>query len=161
MGAVIAYEAAAAAERAHLHPAALIVTGEVAPHFTVLKKESRGMDKPAFLQLIRDYAGMDSALLEDPAFMRYYYPIVRGDFTFYESYAPAGAQKLHCPICVISGDTDPHIVPEQVRAWQAYSACRTDFFTVDGGHFFVFEQAEATCRILNQYLDRMDSHDEG
>lgn len=159
MGAVLAFETAAAAQRHGIVPYALIVSGETAPKDTVLKKESRNMNEQEFIELLRDYAGMDIDLLENKEFMKYYYPIVRGDFIFYESYVPDEPFQLQCPICVINGREDKHISMERIEDWKYYSSVKTDCILTEGGHFFSFERPEEICGIINEYLSKGINHE--
>jgi len=71
-------------------------------------------------------------------------PLMRGDFTLFDTYEhqhEATEQPLSCPITVFYGAKDTRITKTHVEGWQAMTSGEFGVFEIPGSHLFVYEPA--------------------
>ena len=64
-------------------------------------------------------------------------PILRADFTMYETYTYSQDEPFNCPITAFGGSDDPMAHPYEIDAWgeQTTAPFTSHFFS--GDHFFI------------------------
>ncbi|WP_236792413.1 thioesterase II family protein [Amycolatopsis sp. GM8] len=153
-GALLAYEAARVlTARGRPGPVQLFVSGEGAPGW-------RG-DSPAlvhqlpdedFLAAIRARGGLDEDLLGNSELVELVLPVLRADFTWYETYQPTAAPLLSCPITAYGGNADDLVDRTALRQWAEHTSARFETHFVDGDHFAAWRSPETIAASLGLVL---------
>lgn len=108
------------------------------------------LDAEAFWEMIRGYGG-SSDFVDNPEFRSLFEPMLRADFAVLGSYAPMSAPPLHIPATVLFGSKDRYKADDRAT-WQEVFAGGAGEHLFDGGHFFVYEQAEAVLGVMREAL---------
>ncbi|MFJ8166244.1 thioesterase II family protein [Streptomyces sp. NPDC096136] len=129
----------------------LVLSGRRAPstvrHETVHLRDDAGILE----EVVRLDRG-SAALLADPDIAGMVLPVLRGDYTAVETYAPREGARLHCPVSVLTGDADPQVTAEEAGAWAGATDGPFRLRTFPGGHFYLNAQREAVNAALAEDL---------
>ncbi|MCD4500548.1 thioesterase II family protein [Chromobacterium vaccinii] len=139
LGALIAYEAA---RRLSRQPAALCVSGCLPPSLAGREEGISSLSDEAFLAEVARYDGLAEEVLQHEELLELVLPILRADFTVYESYRPQGGAKLDCPLMVMGGDADPQVEVESLLGWADVTTASVVQRIYRGSHFFINERSE-------------------
>ncbi|MFI6763466.1 thioesterase II family protein [Micromonospora sp. NPDC050417] len=147
MGAVVAYEIARRLTAAGDPPAALVVSGHPAPHLARPGRVHLGSDDELVEELRRTEA-THLDILDDPALIQAFLPVIRSDYRVSETYRPLPGARLRTPVTVWYGDRDPEVTAREAEGWcdATDGACDLRVFT--GGHFYLDEHREAVVELL-------------
>ena len=140
-GALVAYEAARALERAHRQLALLVVSAEPAPDMPRATAPIHELPDREFRERVRALAGTDDEIFEHDELMDVVLPALRADFTWYERYSFSGGQPLACPLLALAGRDDTEVPAAAVASWRRHTTGPFRHEVVPGGHFFVRERA--------------------
>lgn len=151
MGASVAYETARAMATLGHPPAALVVSGQPAPH------RSRGgtlhlASDEDLLRDLRRLGGTAGDVLDNEALLRALLPAVRADYRLIETYRPLPGRRLNLPVTVLYADADPEVDTGEAGAWREVTAGECGLITFTGGHFYLDEQRE---RVLARVLEKV------
>jgi len=102
---------------------------------------------PVFWKGIEAYGGCPPALLQHEELKELYEPILRADFTALERYIHQQRPKLPVAATVMVGKED-RIALDTVRGWQHHFSGEVDFMELNGGHFFMHEQAFTISKMI-------------
>jgi surfactin synthase thioesterase subunit len=140
LGASVAFEVARRLEDTGPGPTDLFVSGRRAPS---AERDERihQRDDAGLVDAIRELAGTDPRMLDDPEVVRMILPSVRADYRAAERYRCAPDAVLRCPVHVLTGDADKHVTAAEARAWERHSSGPVTVSTYPGGHFFLNEHA--------------------
>ncbi|MFG1807521.1 thioesterase II family protein [Streptomyces sp. NPDC049040] len=137
MGALLGYEVARRLRRSgHPAPVALYASGRRAPHIH-RPDDVHLRDDAGVVAELRRTGGTDSEVLGDEEMLRLLLPAVRGDYQAVETYRYRPGRALDCPITVLTGDSDPHVLPQEAVAWSVHTVSRHEVRTYPGGHFYL------------------------
>lgn len=128
-------------------PGILFLSGQTAASLMV-PGEKYNLDDDELLQLIREMEGTPEELLADPDFLHYFLPVIKADFQSVAAYrhVPSGpAMKI--PIAVLLGKQDL-TSKEDASLWQLETESTFSIHQFEGGHFFIFNETEAVCRLI-------------
>ncbi|MET9888353.1 alpha/beta fold hydrolase [Streptomyces sp. NPDC006430] len=151
MGATLAFEVARRLEAQGTTLHGLFASGRRAPS-TVRDERVHLCDDEGLLADITRLAGTDSQVLGDPEIVRMILPAVRADYRAAETYRYAPGAPLTCPVFVLTGDSDPHVTPEEARAWQGHTTGPYTLRTYPGGHFYLNSQAASVLGEITAHL---------
>ncbi|TDT42708.1 pyochelin biosynthetic protein PchC [Streptomyces sp. BK208] len=142
MGAAVAYETARRLSAAGCPPAALVVSGQPAPHRTRATALHLA-DDDRLLEEVRRLGGTASGVLDHDALLRALLPAIRADYRLIETYRPLPGRRLDAPVTVLYAHDDPEVDADEAHDWRETTAgpCDTEVFR--GGHFYLEEQREA------------------
>jgi medium-chain acyl-[acyl-carrier-protein] hydrolase len=90
-----------------------------------------------FLDKLRSYNGVPAAVLENQQLVDLLLPMVRADFTAYETYAYSAEPPFEFPISVFGGVRDPWVRHERIDAWRHQTAGPFSMKMIAGDHFFI------------------------
>ncbi|MFH8608246.1 thioesterase II family protein [Streptomyces sp. NPDC018029] len=141
MGAVLAFETARRMTSAGHPPAALFVSGRQAPSLpwrpAAVVRPVAEMSDSELVEEMRKLSGTASELLTSPDLLPIILPPVRADYRLLDNHVHRDGPPLDCPVVALTGDADPRVTVESVRAWE--SETRGDFscHVLEGGHFFL------------------------
>jgi surfactin synthase thioesterase subunit len=102
-----------------------------------------------FLAKVAVFGRLPSRMFDDPDLRQIYLPILRRDYQLVEEYHRT-ARPVDCDVLVLRGNTDELTAPG-TGDWSPFTrrACRVQDF--DGGHFFLYEQAQAAARSIKHH----------
>ena len=83
------------------------------------------------------YQQIPQAILQDPEMMGLFLPVLRADFTLYETYTYVAGMPLACPVCAFGGLQDHLSNRAQLTAWHPYTSSVFTQRMFPGGHFFL------------------------
>ncbi|MFF4322631.1 thioesterase II family protein [Streptomyces sp. NPDC001568] len=152
MGAIVGFELGLLVERRA--PGALlglIASGRRAP--VIHRDENvhlRGDDE--IIAEIRALSGTDPSVLADDELLRAALPALRADYRAAETYRYREGDRLHAPIGVLVGDSDPRVSAEDARAWERLTHAGFSMRTFPGGHFYLNAQQAA---VASAVADRL------
>ncbi|WP_077796360.1 thioesterase II family protein [Streptomyces sp. JHA26] len=141
MGASVAYEAARRLALTGRPPAALVVSGQPAPHRTRGGDLHRATDAELLADLKR-LGGTARDVMDDDALLEALLPAVRSDYRVIETYRPSPGGVLGIPVTVLYAADDPEVTAEEAAAWGELTTgpCEVEVFT--GGHFYLESRRE-------------------
>lgn len=152
-GALIAYELACRLAESYdaEHNLGLAVSSQ---HLPVTADsgalEFAGLPLPQFKKELSGMAGMSESYLVDESIAELVVSTMRADFQAAGSYVfPSGRPRQKFPITALGSDA---IAPGRLAEWQRATSGRFDVRTFPGGHFYIYEQASAVCRVLLELL---------
>lgn len=152
MGAVVAFEVA---RRLAVPPAALFVSGRVAPPRSRYTPPHLLSDEHMLAEL-REFQATDLRLLDHPKARELMMPVLRGDYRAIETYQYRPGPALDCPIAVFAGSDDPVAPVEDTRPWR--DQCTGEFClrVFSGGHFFLNDHLPEIARDVRDRLRRVN-----
>ncbi|MBR7833511.1 thioesterase [Actinospica durhamensis] len=156
LGALVAFEVLRTIDRiGGPGPAHLLISGCRAPHLpasgTGVRLE-RDMSQDRIVAWLRGLGGTPEAFLSDPRALAMILAPIRADLVVKNSYRYDPAPPLEVPITALASTDDPQADAASVGAWRELTVGRCATHTLPGGHFAVFEQAEATLQIIHRAL---------
>src|SRR5262245_4365411 len=142
LGASIAFELARRLAADGRPPAALVASGESAPHVPDPLPPMADLPDPAFLAELRSRYGQpvsdEVAASEGYAeLLELLLPVVRADVGVYESYRFGPGPRLGCPIIAFLADGDRSIDPAGVEAWRDHTSGPFALERIEGDHWSV------------------------
>ncbi|MEU8032500.1 alpha/beta fold hydrolase [Streptomyces sp. NPDC049099] len=139
MGAIVAYEVAAALEEAGCAPGHVFASSARAPH---LMRPDRAdtWDDASIAATLVELGGTDAELLANPAFVDLVMPYIRADFRMLASYRAPRRARLSTAVTAIVGDMDPRVDSRQAAAWRDATRGPFRMRTLPGGHFYLAER---------------------
>jgi len=138
MGAILAFETAAALDRLGAAPALVLVSGSRAPQEVHRDREMLStLDDAALIASLRELGGTPATVLESVEFMELLLPILRADLAALERYAPRPGTTVRAPLVALGGDADPDVGEADLLAWEAYSATGFRHALFPGDHFYL------------------------
>ncbi|PZF91635.1 thioesterase [Micromonospora endophytica] len=147
MGAVVAYEIARRLTAAGEPPAALVVSGHPAPHLTRPGQVHLSSDDELVEELRRTEA-THLDILDDPALVQAFLPVIRSDYRLSETYRPLPGVRLRAPVTVLYGDRDPEVTASEAQGWHEATDGECDTRAFPGGHFYLDEHRDAVVGLL-------------
>lgn len=98
--------------------------------------------------------GLSEALLARPQLLKVVIPIIRADLTLYERYEMWRERSLDCVIVALGGHEDLLVDTYELDGWAEVTTGEFRKEMVDGGHFFIRDNAAAVTAILVRTIER-------
>lgn len=139
LGAVIAFEVARKLRLAGSRiPCHLFVGAARAPHLERIQPSLQNLSNEAFIDAVHArYSGIPTAVSDEPELMQLFLPLLRADFTAYETYTCTEERPLSCPITAFTGSEDPIVKLDAVQQWSSHTNARFTTHVLPGDHFFL------------------------
>ena len=154
MGALISFEVARfLRQQYHLQPVRILISGRCAPHLPPHTPPIHQLPKADFLTALRHLNGTPAAVFENPELLELVLPILRADFTLFETYSYNPEAPLDCPISVFGGLQDPETTLEGVKVWQEQTNHCISLHLFPGDHFFMYANLSKFLTLLRQDLE--------
>ncbi len=153
MGALIAYELVRYwRNQAGPQPIHLLVSGHRAPHRPPLNPPIHQADKQIFLNRLKTLGGTPAKFFELDDLVDLMLPMLRADFSVWETYEYKEESPLLLPITVFGGSYDSEATEADFDAWKLHT--RSDFalHLFNGGHFYFREDASPLLHLLADIL---------
>ncbi len=137
MGASVAHEVALRLEERHGFVLdRLLVSSRAAPSRLRSTGVSRAGDD-VLLRDVRTLGGAVSGALDDPGLRELLLPVIRADYRLTDDYRPGTPRPLAAPVSAFLGDGDPHVSPQDMRAWAACTRAGFELTVLPGDHFYL------------------------
>lgn len=141
MGAWVAFEVAAAAERGGFQaPQALVVSASSPPSRAAQEKlepPTAADPDEVLLDWMRQVGQVSELVMDDPGLRAFALELFRADKRAGWSYEFTAGRTVRTPMQVLSGVDDPHV--SDVHGWRALAAGDYRFDELAGGHFYTAE----------------------
>lgn len=111
------------------------------------------LPESAFIDELRRLNGTPEEILNNHELMMLLLPVLRADFSLFESYRyRSHPQLLRCPITVFGGLEDSDIELEQLRPWKDETYSRFALHVLPGDHFFLHQSETELLTLVMQQL---------
>lgn len=149
MGALISFELARHLRRAYdLRPICLFVSGCRAPQMTAAHPPLHVLPEAKFMAELRRLDGTPEPVLQHGELMQLLLPLLRADFTLYETYTYDDEAPFECPISAFGGAQDPLVSRHSLAAWRDQTQGAFKLRILPGDHFFL----NSACACLLQAI---------
>ena len=151
LGALISFELAHQLRRqGRQGPAQLFVSGRRAPHIPRPETSIVALPDREFIEEIQRFHGTAPEVLQNKEVMELFLPLLRADFSLYESFVYASEGALNCPISVFGGDDDTEVSIATLIAWKEHTTSMFKLHVFPGNHFFLLEAEAQLLQIINR-----------
>ncbi|MET8685782.1 alpha/beta fold hydrolase [Streptomyces sp. NPDC004732] len=155
MGAVLAFETARRMTAEGRPPVALFVSGRQAPSLPWRPAADRPvheMSDPELVDEMRKLSGTANELLSSPDLLPLILPPVRADYRLLDHHVHRAGPPLGCPVVALTGDADPRVPVESVRAWESETSGDFSCHVLTGGHFFLDDHLPYVTEVIASAL---------
>jgi surfactin synthase thioesterase subunit len=137
----------------------LVASGISAPSLLPSQRvrELAGLEGRDFAEALRFFGGLPPEVLADDDVLRLLLPGLIADFRMAVGYRYRAAAPLTVNVSIITGRDDPHVGPEQLRAWREECQYPPQYHWAEGGHFYFEDQPSAVIDLLSAVV-RSDQH---
>lgn len=137
LGALISFELARRLRGNYgINPVHLFVSAARAPQIPSRGSPIHCLPDGEFLAELRRLDGTPADLLENKEFMEIMLPLLRADFSVFETYKYLNGSALDCPISVFGGLHDRRVSSVDLDAWHDQTNASFSLQMFPGGHFF-------------------------
>ncbi|EWC63733.1 Thioesterase [Actinokineospora spheciospongiae] len=138
LGSIVAFELAKRLrETGHAGPGCLIASGRRAPQLPNRRRDVHALPSGDFVAEMLGLGGTPPELVRQPELLEFFLPVLRADFELNETYRPAPAAPLDCPVFGFTGDADPLADPDEVAAWARVTTGPFGLRVFRGDHFYL------------------------
>lgn len=138
LGALVCFELAQFLRRAgERMPVHLLVSGRTAPQ--IADQFSCGLDSSdaEILENLQRFDGTPAQVMQDPALMRFFLPVIRADLNVISTYEYRVESPLDCSISAFGGLEDHTTNRERIEAWRYQTSSSFKCIMLPGKHFFI------------------------
>ncbi|WP_455129905.1 thioesterase II family protein [Pseudoramibacter alactolyticus] len=153
-GGLIAYEAARCLKAQGKTPRLFVASGSTPPDNQAIGADVAAMSDADLLTFLLESGRIDEAAVKMPAFMDYYFPILKADMRLLGKYRYPADFKIDCPLLCVQADEDSLAPAEDLAEWQAYILGPRETLTVHGDHYFLAENARVIAQKMRAMLER-------
>jgi medium-chain acyl-[acyl-carrier-protein] hydrolase len=155
LGALLSFEFIKSVHQAYsVYPCHMIISATKAPHLPFRMKHLSQLDDKALKEQLKMYNGIDERILYNDELLDLFLPIIKSDFSIYETYSFLESKPLPCNILALSGREDKTVNSEEIWAWEKYTEGKFERLSFPGEHFFVRDNQRQILEIINQIGDR-------
>ena len=134
-------------------PVHLFISSRRAAHLPDPRSPISGLPDDEFADEIQKrYNGIPSVIQQDPELMNLFLPILKADFSVFESYEYADEPALDIPLSIYKGSQDAVITQMEVEAWQIHSSRPMSVQVFPGDHFYLQSQRSALLNSVSSVL---------
>ncbi|MCO5247693.1 MAG: alpha/beta fold hydrolase [Chitinophagales bacterium] len=157
MGALNAYLLSQKLQNSHQTlPAHLFLGSRPSPSAKLSIPKIADRETESFWEGIKSYGGVPTALLQHKEIMQLYEPILRADFRALENFELRKTNGLlDVPATIMIGKEDRFSM-EEVKLWQNLFTQTPTFLEMEGGHFFMYDDAELIAQMIDEVIDNHD-----
>ncbi|WP_025688418.1 thioesterase II family protein [Paenibacillus zanthoxyli] len=141
-------------ERKSQLPLLLILSGVNPPNIVQMHRQLHGLPKGELIKELKLMGGSPESVLDNPEFLDYFLPLIVNDLKITENYCfNHVGKKINVPILVVNGSSDPYINFESILDWDKISRFKTEFYELQGGHFYLKKNEPIFFDLLNKLLE--------
>jgi medium-chain acyl-[acyl-carrier-protein] hydrolase len=135
-------------------PEHLFIGASVPPSLGLIHPEIHHLVDNQFVNAIQErYAGIPSAVLNEPELMDMFLPVLKADFTAYERYKFTQETPVNCSLTAFAGIDDPGITARVIENWERHTQGTFILHTVPGDHFFLTLSREFVITTIKKSLE--------
>lgn len=155
MGALICFEVIRRLRKASCpEPQHLFVSGCQAPQLPSSQPVIHQLADEEFISAIRALNGTSNEIFSSKELTALLVPILRADFSVYESYSYVAEKPLSCPITVFTGLLDTQVEADNSEAWSKQTLSHLTHHKFIGNHFFLHQfRKQISALIANELLN--------
>ena len=155
MGAVLAFECLKSLQRRGAAlPLFLVVSGRNAPqHANRMASRVLQLDDQGLFQELQASGAVPRGL--NLAMASGFLHVIRNDLQMVQDYAP-DLMPISTPILVLAGRSDEMTSHQALLSWQEHTSGRTEVQYLDGGHYFIFNQAPAVGDAIDAFRTKLN-----
>jgi surfactin synthase thioesterase subunit len=98
------------------------------------------------------YSGIPESVLKEPELMEMFLPVLKADFSAYESFDRNCVTQVRCPITALAGRDDAVISPDVMQEWRRHTEMSFDLCIVPGDHFFLSTSSELVLSTIREKM---------
>ncbi|MEV5047421.1 thioesterase domain-containing protein [Streptomyces griseoincarnatus] len=152
-GALLGWELARElGERHGLWPRRLLAAAQPAPHLPPSERPLHAVADADLAAEVGRRGGLPAAVQRNSALLEMLLPLIRADFTLWETYQYVPRPPLPVPVTTLRGTEDTTIPIAALHSWAEHTTVGHTHHEVDGGHYFVNQPTERTTRVLARAL---------
>ncbi|GIJ08922.1 thioesterase II family protein [Micromonospora andamanensis] len=152
MGAAVAYEVTRRLEhRLGIAVRHLFVSAHPSPALHRIGNLHLDSDDALWDELRRQDA-TSAETLAHPQLRALIMPALRSDYRLIETWQPALAPPLSCPVTALGGRDDPDVAPAELTDWARFTTGPYRRLVRPGGHFYLVEDLDAVVAALGHGL---------
>lgn len=153
VGALIAFEFARTLEKIKIVKSKhLIVSGAKAPQVPLKRQHIHNLPKKQFIAELKKYNGIPDYIIEDDELISTFIPMIRADFSIFETYNYLSEKPLSCPITALGGLNDNTFDSKDLIKWQKQTSNSFTHKFLPGDHFFINNSYKEVINIINNAL---------
>lgn len=157
MGALLAYRVAVAMARDGDRGPVLVASAGWSPEgFAMPTQEQIDLPTDELVRWIISLGSVPAELYQNSELLALTLPATRADLVVCMDYADDGA-RVACPVITYSGQSDPLVASDAMKAWAARCPVFLGNREFPGGHFFIHDAALAIATDLVGHLRRLAS----
>lgn len=153
MGALIAFEAARELAQEGMPPVWVGLSGAAAPESRHDRVQRHDWPREQLTQFMRELGGTPESVFDMPDLLDQVVRVLRQDLTIVDTYQRHPGPPLRVPVAVFTGRDDPVAPPKAAVSWSAHTTARTTMYSWPGGHFYLFDHAQAVGSVIRQEID--------
>lgn len=138
-------------------PLHLFVTGCTGPSIKYRGLIDHTLPKDEFLQKIGEMGGSPDSVLNNPALMEFFEPILRADFAAVANYRHTVSEPLNIPVSAVIGTAEKASY-EEAMEWQKETTEPVDVKLLPGNHFFIFDHPNYIMQMIARKLQPKAMH---
>ena len=156
-GALVAFELARALENRGKRAMLLCVSAHRPPRTPLMCSPLHMLEEGLFIEKILDYGGTPSSIFTEPILKNIYLPLLRADFTLWETYCYSPGPLLHCPISIFGGLEDHTVDTANLNLWEEETIQPCSLQLFKGNHFFLKDcQSELISTLTQQIKNNLE-----
>jgi surfactin synthase thioesterase subunit len=153
MGALIAFEAARALSREGMPPLWVGLSGAAAPGHRSDEAGRYAWPRDRLTAFMREMGGTPDSVFTMPDMLDRMVRVLREDLAIVDTYQKHPGPPLNIPVSVFTGQDDPVAPPGAASFWSEHTTARTRTHSWPGGHFYLFDHAEAVGSVIRQDIE--------
>ena len=153
LGALVGFELARHLwKQLRVRPVRLFVSGDRAPQLAPRHRPIHALPTGEFLNELRRLNGTPVQLLENMELMQIMLPVLRADFSIYETYVYSTEPPLNCLISGFGGLQDQRVSRDDLEAWRDQTSESFSLRMFPGDHFYLNATRPLLLQLLSQEL---------
>lgn len=153
LGGLLAFELARHLQaQQQIGPQHLFVSAHRAPQLPLKRTPIRALPDAEFRKALFKIGGTPAAVLAHEELMELLTPIIRADFTIYETYRYRPGAPLTCPLTAFGGTQDHLVSRAELEPWREQTSNTFTLTMLNGEHFFVQSAQDDIIRLIVQSM---------
>lgn len=134
-------------------PCSVIVTGTPSPISFIDQEQVYNLPIDEFEKKIISYGYSNSSMIfRNREMKNYFMPILRADFEAINTYEYKTGSIPNLNLFILSGNDDVCTSQENLSGWKDETSGKCEFYSMEGGHFFPFENIKEFTEFIKKVL---------
>jgi medium-chain acyl-[acyl-carrier-protein] hydrolase len=153
LGALVAFELARRLRsQSDVQPVRLFVSAARAPQIPLRHRPIHALPEAEFLLELRRLNGIPGKVLEHAELMQLMLPMLRADFSVFETYVHSTEPPLNCAISSFGGLQDHRVTCGDLESWRDQTSAFFSLRMFPGDHFFMNTTRPLLLQVLAKEL---------